>query len=260
MFTKSEVESVYNRFYESIFKKLDDESERTFGQRYTLIHKWRTIHDVLLLPPMKSGQQILEIGPSMTSCILRELSGASVTTLCIDELNRNFLDPFGIPLCVCDINREKPALSEKSFDLILFCEVFEHFLYAPESALITIVSLCRPGGHIFFSVPNFACIQKRIQLLCGKNPQDRLSDKIAYYAHIREPVYGETKRWWAETGVSFLSEGFTNYDEFQPGGLFSKMFWTARFLKIRNWYGLFQIWFPKTRQYFYFLLKTPITT
>ncbi len=254
MYTKRQVLDTYNYLYEKLFKNLDDEAERKFGERYTEVHKWRIINDVLLLPKVKKEDRVLEIGPSMTSLIIKELTGATVEVLCIDELNRNFLDPSGVPLHICDISRETPPLEKESYDLILFCEVLEHFLLSPEVAIKNIMSLVKPGKHIFFSVPNFASIQKRVQLLQGKNPQDTLSDKVPYYAHIREPVRQESKKWWEDSGGKILKEGFTNYDKEQPGGFLSKLFWTARFLKILNWYGLVHIWFPNTRRYFYFLI------
>jgi SAM-dependent methyltransferase len=254
MFTKTEVTNTYNRLYSQFFKRLDDESEKICGERYTEVHKWRSIHDVLFLPTINKNYRILEIGPSITSVMLKQLTGATVEALCIDTLNRNFLDPFSIPLHLCDISRDTPPLPSESFDIILFCEVLEHFIIAPDKALGTILSLLKPGKYILFSVPNFASIQKRVQLLFGKNPQNLLADDIPYYTHLREPVYGEAKHWWEKAGASIVREGFTNYDKSYPEGIFSKLFWTARFLKILNWYGLVQIWLPKTRQYFYFLL------
>jgi len=254
MYTRNQVLEAYNSLYTELFRTLDDEAERKFGERYTEVHKWRIINDVLLLPQAGKGDRILEIGPSVTSLIVKKLTGATVETLCIDDLNRNFLDPFEVPLHICDISRETPPLEKESFDLILFCEVLEHFLVSPERAIQTILSLVKPGGHIFFSVPNFASIQKRAALLLGKNPQDPLSDKVPYYAHIREPVYAEARKWWEDAGGKVVREGFTNYDSEQPGGFFSKLFWTARFLKIVNWYGLVHVWFPRTRRYFYFLV------
>jgi len=254
LYTKAKVLDAYNALYEQLFRKLDDEAFERFGERYTKSHKWRFINDILMLPEVKKGDRVLEIGPSMTSCIIKELTHATVETLCIDDLNRNFLDPLNIPLHICDITTQAPNLPKNAYDLILFCEVFEHFLLSPERALKNILSLLKPGKQIFFSVPNFATIQKRIMLLRGQNPQDLLSGKVPYYAHIREPVCGEAKIWWEQAGGTIVKTGFTNYDETQPKGLVSRLFWTARFLKIRNWYGLAHIWFPKTRRFFYFMV------
>jgi SAM-dependent methyltransferase len=255
MFNRKIVEETFDLFYNELFRKLDNESEINFGERYTESHKWRIIRDVLLLPPLSSNDRVLEIGPSLTSLIIKKLTGATVETLCIDDLNRNFLTPYNVPLHLCDITTEVPPLEINYYDCILFCEVFEHFMRAPQFALKNIMALLKPGKHLFFSVPNFATIQKRVMLLRGKNPQDLLSDKIPYYAHIREPVYSETKQWWEEAGGTIVQEGFTNYDRYEPSGFLSKLFWTARFLKIRNGFGLAHIWFPHTRRYFYFLIS-----
>lgn len=51
-------------------------------------------------------------------------------------------------------------LEPDSFDLVLACYVFEH-LHDPPAALARVVSLLRPGGFFFFSVPNTASIGHR---------------------------------------------------------------------------------------------------
>ena len=50
MFNKNQILETYNFFYEKLFRQLDDEAEKKFGERYTEVHKWRIINDGLFLP------------------------------------------------------------------------------------------------------------------------------------------------------------------------------------------------------------------
>lgn len=72
MFTKEKVLEAYNFYYEKLFRRLDDEAGEKFGERYTEVHKWRIINDVLLLPEVSKEERVLEIGPSLTSLIIKK--------------------------------------------------------------------------------------------------------------------------------------------------------------------------------------------
>jgi SAM-dependent methyltransferase len=242
--------------YQRVFQPLDDEAETRFGQRYTLTHKWRSITDILLLPAISSASRVLEIGPSITGVLIKEMTGASVDALCIDELNRNFLDTAGIPLYCCDITIETPSCPPNAYDIILFCEVIEHFTRPPLNALKTIVSLLKKNGTILFSAPNFASAEKRMALLCGKNPQDSLSPENVYYAHLREPVLREAREWWMLAGANSVAEGYTDYDQRDYAG--PRIRQVAQALRHANWPRLIRILIPSTRRYFYQLLTKQI--
>jgi 2-polyprenyl-3-methyl-5-hydroxy-6-metoxy-1,4-benzoquinol methylase len=146
-------------------------------------------------------------------------------------------------------------MKKESYDIVFFCQVLEHFLLSPEFAIRTVMSLVRKGGLIFFAVPNFAKIQNRVLLMRGGNPQEQLAAQVPYYAHIREPVCKEAEKWWTDAGGTIIRKGFTNYNQEEPGGFLSRLFWTARFVKIANWFGICQVWFSHTREYFYFLIR-----
>jgi len=256
MLTKEIVQARFEFYYEKTFRKLDEEGAIKYGERYTATHKWRTIEDVLLISKyltVQNDDKVLEIGPSMTSLLLRDLIGVKIETLCIDEMNRNFLDKEKIPVHLCDICKEVPPLEKESFDAIIFAQVFEHFTLTPEFALKNILNLLKPGKKIFFCVPNFATSQHRLTLLRGGNPQDLLSDKIVYFAHLREPCYYETNNWWQEAGGTILKIGWTNYNNIDEN-LFSNLKLSFRYVKEINWHYFLQIWYPRMRHYYYSII------
>ena len=73
-----------------------------------------------------------------------------------------------------------------SFDLIVYCETLEHLTTPPEFSLLMLKYLLKPGGFIIVTTPNAVSIHKRIIILMGKNPYER----IRYYGlnpgHFRE--------------------------------------------------------------------------
>jgi SAM-dependent methyltransferase len=255
MFSLPQVKNEFDLLYKEVFEELDNQAQHDFGERYTETHAWRIIADMLLLPPVSSRDRVLEIGPSAAGVLLKRMTGARVEALCIDDLNRNFLDPAGIPLHLCDLVSEPPPIEEGSVDLVLFCEVLEHFTRHPGAALRNIVNIVKPGGRIFFSVPNFASVQKRLALLAGKNPQDMLSKTVPYYAHLREPTLDEALRWWREAGACVHRTGYTDYDHRDFQG--SRLRQLGQCVRHADWLRFMRVMFPPLRQYFYIYLCRP---
>lgn len=64
-------------------------------------------------------------------------------------------------------DREFPFQAE-SFDMIMLHDVLEHLHDSPRDLLVWLLTLCRPGGYLFVTVPNAANVRKRIHLLIGK--------------------------------------------------------------------------------------------
>lgn len=91
-----------------------------------------------------------------------------------------------------------PSLShyaESSFDMVMLHHVLEHWADSPRVLLEGLLSLCKPGGLLFVTVPNAGNIRKRIALLAGKTnlpPYDDFywSDS-PWRGHVREYVRGD---------------------------------------------------------------------
>jgi hypothetical protein len=80
---------------------------------------------------------------------------------------------------------------EVAFDLIVCAETIEHLYTPPEFTLLMLRSLLKPGGLLLVTTPNASGITRRIQLLFGYQPFER----IRYYSrnpgHFREYTGGE---------------------------------------------------------------------
>ncbi len=77
------------------------------------------------------------------------------------------------------------------FDLIVCAETIEHLHTPPEFALMVLGSLLKPGGLLLVTTPNACGIARRLMLLWGTNPFER----IRYYSrnpgHFREYTRAE---------------------------------------------------------------------
>ena len=109
------------------------------------------------------GRRVLEIGCGHGFMLARlerdyETYGVDISGYAIDQVE-NFA-PNSI-CTVADIEQELPEhLKAGSFDMVVAKYVFEH-LADPPAAMRRVASLLRPGGMLFFSVPNTDSIGAR---------------------------------------------------------------------------------------------------
>jgi 2-polyprenyl-3-methyl-5-hydroxy-6-metoxy-1,4-benzoquinol methylase len=87
------------------------------------------------------------------------------------------------------------------FDLIVCAETIEHLSTPPEFALMMLGSLLKPGGLLLVTTPNACGIARRLALLLGTNPFER----IRYYSrnpgHFREYTRAEMIEMGATAGL-----------------------------------------------------------
>ncbi len=89
-------------------------------------------------------------------------------------------------------NQSKFSFRPEAFDMVMMHDVLEHLHDSPRDLLNDLLSLCKPRGYLFITVPNAANIRKRIDLLFGKTNYQRY--ELYYWypnpwrGHIREYV------------------------------------------------------------------------
>lgn len=79
--------------------------------------------------------------------------------------------------------------SNEKFDTVILIDIIEHLHTSPRILLNQAISLLRENGLLIVQTPNIAALKKRVNLLLGKNFQDR--DLFywtigEYRAHIKE--------------------------------------------------------------------------
>jgi SAM-dependent methyltransferase len=83
-------------------------------------------------------------------------------------------------------HRERWRTDLGSYDAIVFAEVLEHLHTAPELVLAYLRSLLAPHGLLFVQTPNAAALWKRLRLLGGRNPYERIRVDPTNPGHFRE--------------------------------------------------------------------------
>jgi len=184
------------------FKEIQYIKKFRFPQDYDVVHKKRFESILAIIHAMpNNGKElnILEIGTTNFSVTLnREF--ANLTTIDLNErtteLDEKLKDVPHITFDLCK-SYDKTMCPEykNSFDVIIFAEVLEHLPIAPENVLSFLYTLLKENGKIILQTPNACALHKRVLMLFGFNPFDRIipnlsidseNKQIDYHGHIRE--------------------------------------------------------------------------
>ena len=161
---------------------------------------------------------VLDIGPSFqTGLIAHALKG----TATVDVLGKPG-DPVASKFpevrkfIEYDLN-ETPTretwIEGDSYDVIVFGEVLEHLHTAPETVLGFLRSLLKINGVLVIQTPNAASLPKRLALLRGRNPYEKLRTTPHSPGHFRESTAGELIAFCRIAQLEVDTVQFTNYWE-----------------------------------------------
>lgn len=107
------------------------------------------------------------------------------------------------PTVVCDINKEKIPLKNKTVDTIIAGELIEHMI-SPVSFLKKCNSILKIGGEIILSTPNVSSLKNRFRVLLGLMPEycamareDGLED---FQTHVKDFNFSYLKKLLAISG------------------------------------------------------------
>ncbi len=181
----------------------------------------RTLNDVV--PLLQKGMKILEIGSlfGVVSIALKQL-GFSVTGIDIPEFYqserlRNLYSKNDIPFNQANLRHYKLPYPDKSFDMVIACEVIEHFNFNPLPVLQEINRVLKKGGYMDIATPNQACIDNRIKLLIGLSIHERIhyffdqldrSKNIIVSTHWREYTMKEAVEMFEKMGFQVVSKHY----------------------------------------------------
>lgn len=165
-----------------------------------------------------SEARVLDIGMSeLTSQITRQFS-CPVDSL---GLEPDVDLPRGRHYCF-DLNDAQEKRRWRTdlgpYDVIVFAEVMEHLYTAPELVLAYLHSLLNPVGSLIIQTPNAASLRKRLKLLVGWNPYERIRPDRSNPGHFREYTSAELRR--------ILNEG-----GFAVESLWTKFYFDARYAR-----------------------------
>lgn len=97
------------------------------------------------------------------------------------------------------------------FDLIVFSEVIEHLCIAPEFVFAVLNCLLAEDGIIMCTTPNAADIAKRLRLIVGRNPYERLRLYPINPGHVREYTQQELCDIACSIGLTCVAHFYKNW-------------------------------------------------
>ena len=98
-----------------------------------------------------------------------------------------------LPFRHFNIERDPFPYPPASFDCVLFCEILEHLLIAPDHAAAEIARIVRPGGYVIVSTPNATRLTNLYFLALGHSIWEWYSPNGPYGRHNREFTLTEVR-------------------------------------------------------------------
>jgi SAM-dependent methyltransferase len=174
------------------------------NRAYEAFHAPRFAFLLRILKERSTGtpERVLDIGLSPLTASLARSLGGPVDSLGLEsdaELAHGRQYHFDLN----DSQDERQWRTDLGpYDVIVFAEVVEHLYTAPEKVLSYLHSLLAPGGALILQTPNAAALRKRLKLLLGRNPYERIRPDRSNPGHFREYTIEELRSILGQTGFS----------------------------------------------------------
>jgi len=209
---------------DKLSEMLEAEKARTCGEEsqhsYSVRHRER-FADVLGLcrkfVPNPSAR-VLDIGRSeLTSYLMtfyRNVHTLGLDPKLDDGGHREVSSMDAVPHIVFDLlhsDRISDWPQCEPFDLIVFSEVIEHLSLAPEYVFAALRAQLTAHGVLICTTPNAADIAKRIRLVLGRNPYERLRLYSLNPGHIREYTARELREIAQSVGFQCVHQAYFNW-------------------------------------------------
>lgn len=222
-----------NESEESLFNYLDSFSfpdENKVEMQNYLRHDFRRFLYTLALVPDADGK-LLEIGanPYFTTLLLSKFRRYEMILTNYFEptpsggtlFEQWKVNPSGqkavFPYYNVNVESSPLPWEDNSIDVVLFCEVLEHFVNDPLYALLSIHRVLKEGGTLVLSTPNVARLENIARLVVGENIYDPYSGYGPYGRHNREYNRQELERLLGYIGFQ-IEDVFTSDVHHNPAG------------------------------------------
>ncbi|MEM8858016.1 MAG: methyltransferase domain-containing protein [Chloroflexota bacterium] len=174
----------------------------------------------LNLVPKESGR-MLDIGasPYHLTMLVRKFRDYETSLInyfgeSVPRHHHDFIydeDGTKIQMEFANVNVEVDSIphDDNSFDVVLLCEVIEHFVNDPVFVLSEIKRVLKPGGTFVMSTPNVTRLENISRLISDNNLYDPYSGYGPYGRHNREYTMDELKKLVEHVGFE-VTEVFTS--------------------------------------------------
>jgi SAM-dependent methyltransferase len=161
------------------------------------------------------GERILDIGPSTFTEIVSDSLKTPIDTLGFTPDSETALGRhYQFNLNDCQ-NIKLWRRDIESYDLIIFAEVIEHLYTSPNFVLSFINSITSPGGRVILQTPNAVALHKRLKILIGQNPYEKIREDNQDPGHFREYTKQEIIEYSKNTGFRVKNFLYGNYFDYR---------------------------------------------
>ncbi len=187
---------------------------RFHARRYAFLLE--TLRNCLreFLPSRRAEQvRLLDVGPSVLTQLIRDRE----TVGTVDSLgfeDYRFRPRTGESHTEYDLTRADDVASLPSlrpYDIIVMAEVIEHLPAAPEPIFSLLAGALRPAGFLVIQTPNACSLPKRLRMLRGQHPYEKIRAGSGNPGHFREYTVRELEEIARGAGLAVHSKALANY-------------------------------------------------
>lgn len=185
------------------------------GNLYVKTHSRRFEKTLRLIPELNPAARVLELGaiPYYLTILLKRFARLNVDTLSFFEFEKaeqtthvlehaETHERFEFKYVPLNVEREVFPSFDKTYDLVLCCELLEHLLINPSHMLYEVHRVLRPDGYLLLTTPNVLRWGNVFSLVRGRNINDCYHGNGIYGRHNREYSMGEVSQLLEANGFS----------------------------------------------------------
>lgn len=167
-------------------------------QSYLSNHRLRIAHDLdIITDAIPKSKSVVEFGsiPLVLTAALKSC-GYQVTGCDIaPERYASTVAAMGLNVVKCNIETQELPFADKSFDAVIFNELFEHLRINPVFTLTEVLRIMKPNGILTLSTPNLRSLEGIRNFLlrdraysCTSSIYDEYKklETIGHMGHVRE--------------------------------------------------------------------------
>lgn len=190
----------------------DDPALEEWFSRYCREHRRRLAADLRLIEEhLEPDARILEYG-AVPLLLTAALAARGYPVRALDLAPQRFagaIESLNLDVTRCDVEREAVPFAERSFDAVLFHELFEHLRIDPAFTLREAWRVLRPGGRLLLSTPNLRSFRGLRNLVlrnqghavsAGVYEQYEKLATLGHMGHVREYTTREVAEFLGRVG------------------------------------------------------------
>lgn len=190
--------------------------QKYFGKHRERFRELLNCADYLLEPSKDRAPQLLEVGGSIFSVLLKKaFPRASIDIM--DQRKAEFLGPFTRQHFLVNLETVVEPVAVNAgckYDIVFFSEVLEHLLANPVRVLRFLLEQVDPSGYLVMTTPNYFKAANLRKTALRQNPQPIYSETaqpgrdVSY--HVREYCMSELLQFCCDAGGKVFAFRFSS--------------------------------------------------